>query len=268
MKKLHFCYLTQNKVNNKIYFGKHSTTNLNDGYIGSGKLLQQAVNKYGDDSFEVVQRWFFDTEALAYLYEAEIVTENFINRSDTYNLSLGGLGGVKTDEIRQKISNTLKGRVPEHVQNSTVMTNGVVNKYVPNNDVDIYLTNGYTIGITPSQKAIEAYQQRNQQMSNYQIRHPDGTISTVTNQAKFARDHNLSGGHLTRMRNGKLGNVKGYTLVDPLFKYQKKGKKVHTPDGVFDTTGDAAKHYNTRMQTIQYRVNNKLPQWSSWYYEE
>lgn len=86
----HFCYLTRNKVNNKIYFGKHSTVNVNDGYLGSGKLLTAAINKYGKENFEVVDRWFFDTEDEAYEYEEEIVNGAFLSRSDVYNLQLGG----------------------------------------------------------------------------------------------------------------------------------------------------------------------------------
>lgn len=43
----YFIYCTTNMVNGKIYVGKHKTTRLNDGYIGSGKLLKHAINKYG-----------------------------------------------------------------------------------------------------------------------------------------------------------------------------------------------------------------------------
>jgi len=34
----HIIYQITNKVNNKIYIGLHSTKDINDGYMGSGKF--------------------------------------------------------------------------------------------------------------------------------------------------------------------------------------------------------------------------------------
>jgi hypothetical protein len=37
--KYHIIYKTTNLINGKIYVGMHSTDNLNDGYLGSGWIL-------------------------------------------------------------------------------------------------------------------------------------------------------------------------------------------------------------------------------------
>lgn len=86
-------YKITNKVNGKIYIGKHQTKNLDDGYMGSGKLLKFAIEKYGMDNFikEIIH--IFDTEEEMNAKEAELVTEEFCLRENTYNICVGGQGG-------------------------------------------------------------------------------------------------------------------------------------------------------------------------------
>ena len=62
MKTFNYIYKITNKINGKIYIGKHSTDNLNDGYIGSGVVLKQAIKKYGVENFtkEIIE--FCDKE--------------------------------------------------------------------------------------------------------------------------------------------------------------------------------------------------------------
>ena len=47
-KKIHYNYITTNKINGKRYVGMHSTDNIDDKYLGSGQLLIKAINKYGE----------------------------------------------------------------------------------------------------------------------------------------------------------------------------------------------------------------------------
>lgn len=86
-------YKITNKFNNKIYIGKHQTKDLNDGYMGSGKQLRFALNKYGIENFEKEILFQFDNEADMNSKEAELVTKEFCLREDTYNLCPGGNGG-------------------------------------------------------------------------------------------------------------------------------------------------------------------------------
>ena len=46
-----FIYKTTNLLNGKIYIGQHATENLNDGYLGSGVILQKAFDIYGRENF-------------------------------------------------------------------------------------------------------------------------------------------------------------------------------------------------------------------------
>jgi group I intron endonuclease len=44
-------YKTINLINGKIYIGQHYTS-VDDGYLGSGKYLLNAINKYGKENFK------------------------------------------------------------------------------------------------------------------------------------------------------------------------------------------------------------------------
>ena len=97
-------YLTTNTMNGKIYIGVHKTlTDKFDGYLGCGVLtykpstykfsqtpFQYAVNKYGPDKFIRVTIKEFDNLQDALDLEAWLVTTEFIQRKDTYNIVEGG----------------------------------------------------------------------------------------------------------------------------------------------------------------------------------
>lgn len=99
-------YLTKNLVNEKIYVGVHGTEDPNkfDGYIGNSINIfkcnnelkypkipfHKAVKKYGYNAFKRTTIQIFDTEEEALDLEAQIVTQEFIEREDTYNITLGG----------------------------------------------------------------------------------------------------------------------------------------------------------------------------------
>jgi group I intron endonuclease len=109
----HIVYLTTNLINNKIYVGKQSTYNLNDGYLGSGKYLLRAIKKYGKENFKRDILFYCLSETDAYFIENSIVDIHFINRDDSYNIKCGGKGGMLgctwTDEAKQIASINKKG---------------------------------------------------------------------------------------------------------------------------------------------------------------
>lgn len=89
----YYLYQITNKVNGKIYVGVHKTKNLNDGYMGSGKIIRSAIVKHGISNFSKVILETFENAEAMYAREAEIVTDEFLIREDTYNLRRGGHGG-------------------------------------------------------------------------------------------------------------------------------------------------------------------------------
>jgi group I intron endonuclease len=89
----YYLYKITNLVNNKIYVGVHKTRNLNDGYMGSGKVILSAIEKYGKQNFVKEILEYFDTASDMFSRENEIVNEEFLKRDDVYNLRKGGSGG-------------------------------------------------------------------------------------------------------------------------------------------------------------------------------
>lgn len=101
MKTYYYLYRITNLVNNKIYVGVHKTTDINDGYMGSGKVICSAIEKCGIDNFKKeILEWFTTSEEM-FAKEKEVVTEEFLQRKDVYNLRRGGTGGF--DYINKNI---------------------------------------------------------------------------------------------------------------------------------------------------------------------
>lgn len=132
----HFIYKTTNTINNKIYVGKHSTENIDDGYLGSGKILKDAISKYGKENFtrEIVE--YFDSPEDVFLKEHEIVNLDFINRCDTYNLKCGGDGGFNGKVVAKDINGEtyhVDINDPRYLSGDLV---GIVKGYVTVKDCD------------------------------------------------------------------------------------------------------------------------------------
>lgn len=83
-------YKTTNIINGKTYTGKHQTKNLDDGYLGSGKLLQAAIKKYGKENFHREILHFCKSEKHMNVLEKILVVPDI---ETNYNLCAGGKGG-------------------------------------------------------------------------------------------------------------------------------------------------------------------------------
>jgi len=89
--KFHFIYVTTCLVNDRYYIGMHSTDDLDDGYIGSGKRLWYSINKHGLEQHKLEILEFLPSREQLKIREAEHINEERI-KLDPYcmNLALGG----------------------------------------------------------------------------------------------------------------------------------------------------------------------------------
>jgi len=96
--KYHILYKTTCKVTGNFYIGVHSTENIEDEYLGSGKRLRYSIQKHGKENHvrEILET-FNSREELA-KREKEIVNEELLKKEECMNLAIGGEGGFLNRE--------------------------------------------------------------------------------------------------------------------------------------------------------------------------
>jgi len=99
-------------MNGHFYYGVHRLVDKRDDYLGSGKVLLNAISKYGKENFkrEIVSTHNTATEA--YAVEASIVNNELVKNQECYNIKEGGFGGClgHTEQTKQKIKDALVKR--------------------------------------------------------------------------------------------------------------------------------------------------------------
>lgn len=149
-KKYHYIYKTINLLNGNYYYGMHSTDNLEDGYMGSGKRLRRSINKHSVENHKVeIIEFLSDRKSLS-KREKEIISLNEVSKKNCMNLMVGGNGGSQlpekqrnwilagnkgyidkmknNDEFRKKITNRLILQTKENHKNGKYKYNNFTNK--------------------------------------------------------------------------------------------------------------------------------------------
>jgi hypothetical protein len=128
-------YKITNKETNQIYIGQHITDNLDDKYMGSGTRIQNALSKHGRDVFSKEILFVYDNFEDMDRKEAELVNEDFIKRSDTYNIVLGGTGWCTKGTVAVELLTTpgLFTRIPVDQFDKTI------HRYPTSGSVQVYL---------------------------------------------------------------------------------------------------------------------------------
>lgn len=110
-----YVYKTTNLINGKIYIGQHKSETFDDVYLGSGKYLKNAINKYGENNFIVeVIEWAEDKNSLNVLEKRWI--RFYRNKNCAmYNIADGGEGG----DVFTGLSDIDKKRITEKLRKNS-----------------------------------------------------------------------------------------------------------------------------------------------------
>lgn len=92
--RYHSVYIVVNYLNDKIYIGKELTKEpFNRRYMGSGKIVKQAIKKYGKQNFGKIPIFLAKDADAANRLEKEVISRCKKMGLVLYNLASGGDGG-------------------------------------------------------------------------------------------------------------------------------------------------------------------------------
>lgn len=216
-----YIYLTTCIVNNKIYVGqKKSSRFLGNRYLGSGKILKKAIEKYGYNNFTVEMLCECDSRDELNKKEIEFIDSfNSTDKSIGYNVSIGGTGGFLGDNV-----NGIKDRI--------CITNGQEIRYIHK---DSAVPDNWSIGNCKTAKK--------HNMSNYYLNNEARINNSLSksgkNNSMYGKGYLISGG-----KNGKA--IKFYIFNDIRFECRKELVKYLNSIG-----------YDVSVSTIRTIENNE-----------
>lgn len=156
--KFHYLYKITNLINNKYYYGIHSTKNIDDGYMGSGKSLFNAFKKYKKCNFRKDIIEYFNDRCSLLNREAEVVNERLTKDPDCYNIVVGGAGNIDSGLLLyiDENNNVVKlhkedydNKKYKHINSlKRWVTKNGINKSITVDELDHYLNNGWVRGKT------------------------------------------------------------------------------------------------------------------------
>ena len=123
---IYYLYKTTNLINNKIYIGARSYNgdDINkDKYLGSGKLILLAIQKYGKQNFKKEILYICNDRQQLYIMQKNIVNQQFVKKIDTYNMCIGGSGGDKVSG-RIRINKNNKNKMIDSINLNDYLLDG------------------------------------------------------------------------------------------------------------------------------------------------
>ena len=155
-----YLYKITNTLTGQYYYGIHTTYNLDDGYMGSGKRLKLDQKRLGINNFKKEYIEFFNDNDTLRAAERKVVNWDILRDPLCYNIALGGsdvrgvfpIRNIITGEIKAKpLNDDYDKTIWVHITTNRkrihkIINNIVVSKYVYESDIQKYLDEGWVKG--------------------------------------------------------------------------------------------------------------------------
>ena len=221
-----YVYVIVNKINLKLYFGSHSWEGegLDPSYLGSGKIIKQAVKKYGRDNFIIQPIKFYPTVEECRKAEEELLRKyDIANNQYCYNIKNSAIGwdkGLKrSEEFRRKISESKKGckLSDEHRKKIAQAMTGENNPMYNKNFSEEHRKNlsqahkGKPVSETQKDALLQA---NNYRKTPVVAIDKNGKVKIFESQNECSRVLGVNDGNINSCLKGRIKQARGYT-----FKY-------------------------------------------------
>ena len=207
--KYKYCYkitLTKSSLKGKIYFGQHITNDLNDGYKGSGRKLRDYYKIYPDGYIKEIVS-FHNTIKELDKVEYDLIHPH-LGKDYCLNLIEGGHVNRMCDELKQKLSNSLKGKTTWmkgkcHTEETRQKISNILKEKYKNNEIK---TNCWCKGKTLSD---ETKQKMGESRKKYYSTH------SVSEETRKKLSKVWKGKHRSEETKRKLSEkLKGFKMPD------------------------------------------------------
>jgi group I intron endonuclease len=248
-------YKTTNLLNGKIYIGKDRYNNEN--YLGSGKILKQAIQKYGRDNFnkEILEEC---QDEKLWLKREVYWIEYFNSTKVGYNIALGGNGGdtisnnPNKDDIRKRHSEKMKD--PNVNKNKARGRKPIIKKRDDPSWINPRLGKESPLkGRSSGKKGIP-----NQKHSEWM----------KDNNPFRGKTHSEEHKQKLKEINSKPKSEEHKRKISETLKGNKPGNmtKVVINDKLYESLSEAARQLNLSTSTIKNRLKSKSDKFKSWMY--
>lgn len=232
----HYFYKITNLINGKFYFGIRTTSLCPENdftYMGSGKLIKAAIEKYGKENFtkEIIAN--YPTRQLVCEHERSVVTIELIDDPMCYNLRTGGEGGQgwhHTDDAKERIRNGRLGL--KHTEESK--------RLMSENSKGVCF--GENHGMFGKKRSEENIQKWRESYKNHIV---SEETRQKRSQSRKGRKHSVE----TRERMKTTSSSKRSVIIDDVF---------------YESLASASRALNLSKGAISNRVNSNLEMWKTW----
>ena len=264
-----YIYLTENLVNFKCYIGKREKPYFDDKYLGSGKHLKYAINKYGKENFVCQPIQWCNTKNE--LLEAEKYWIEKCEAQDSdlfYNITPGGLGGghytKHSDVSKHKMSLAWDRRKIEYKESDLLARKkiGLANSirhsiYGLSDNEKLGVIKGHeklkkkVICLETEQifDSIKSAQQYMFELSG--LKNSQGIHSALNDSSKFWNEMHWM--YLNEYENKTPEEIN--KIISQKYKSQKTKILCIETNEIFESAGDASKRFGTSKQAILAAIN-------------